>query len=150
MIISALQGKNLPVYGDGRQIRDWIYVNDHIEALKIIIKKGKKGEHYNIGGNNTIRNINLIRKICSILDFFLKKKKSESFIKKIIFVKDRPAHDTKYAVCSKKISTELGWHPSTNFNHQLKLTIKWYLDNENWWKNTINKKNKLKRIGLMK
>ena len=150
MIISALQGKNLPVYGDGKQIRDWIYVDDHIRALKIIIKKGKIGEHYNIGGSNTIRNIQLIRKICNILDFFLKKKKPESFFKKIIFVKDRPAHDTKYAVCSEKIRKELGWRPSTNFEHKLKSTIKWYLDNENWWKNTINKKYKLKRIGLMK
>jgi dTDP-glucose 4,6-dehydratase len=150
MIISALQGKNLPVYGDGKQIRDWIHVNDHIEALKIIIKKGKVGDHYNIGGNNTIRNIYLIKKICNILDFFLKKKKAESFLKKIIFVKDRPAHDTKYAVCSKKISKELGWQPSTNFDSKLKSTVKWYLDNEAWWKNTINKKYKLKRIGLVK
>lgn len=150
MIISALQGKNLPVYGDGKQIRDWIDVDDHIKALRIIIKKGKIGEHYNIGGNNTIRNIQLIRKICNILDFFLKKKKSESFLKKIIFVNDRPAHDTKYAVCYDKISKELGWRPSTNFDHKLKSTIKWYLDNETWWKNTINKKYKLKRIGLIK
>ncbi len=148
MIISALNGKKLPIYGNGLQIRDWIYVEDHISALIKICKKGKIGETYNIGGNNQMTNIDIVNKICLYLDKYYKKTKKDSFSNLISFVKDRPAHDKHYAVSIKKIKRHIGWKPTTKFNKFLINTIKWYLLNPNWWKKTLKKNYKLKRLGL--
>ncbi len=148
MIISALSGKKLPIYGNGLQIRDWIYVEDHISALIRICQKGKIGETYNIGGNKQIRNINIVKKICVYLDKYYKKSNEESFLKLISYVKDRPAHDKHYAVNVQKIKRHIGWRPNVKFEKFLHYTIKWYLENSNWWKQTLKKNYKLKRLGL--
>ena len=148
MIISAIKGKKLPIYGSGLQIRDWIYVEDHISALLKISEKGKIGETYNIGSNNQIRNINIVKKICFYLDKHYKKKDNESFLNLISFVKDRPAHDTRYAIDNTKIKKQVGWKPSKNFDKLLYKTIKWYLQNTQWWEKILSKSYQIKRIGL--
>ena len=148
MIISAIKGKKLPIYGSGLQIRDWIYVEDHISALLKISEKGKIGETYNIGSNNQIRNINIVKKICFYLDKHYKKKDNDSFLNLISFVKDRPAHDTRYAIDNKKIKKHVDWKPSKNFDKLLNKTIKWYLQNTQWWEKILSKNYKIKRIGL--
>ena len=127
IILNALNKKILPVYGNGRQIRDWLYVDDHCNAIIKIFNKGKIGETYNIGGNNEIRNIDLVKKICLYLDKYFNKKKKDSFSNLIKFVKDRPGHDQRYSINSEKLLKELKWKPSYNFDRGLKLTIDWYL-----------------------
>lgn len=129
MIINALQDKPLPIYGDGRNVRDWIHVRDHCEAIDLILHKGKEGEIYNVGGNNERSNIEVVRTILKEIG------KSESLIK---FVKDRPGHDRRYALDITKIKEELGWTPSISFEEGLKSTIKWYLENRDWWEEIIN------------
>ena len=148
MIISALRGKKLPIYGNGKQIRDWIYVEDHISALIKICKKGKIGQTYNIGGSNQLRNIQIVKKICLYLDKYYKKTKKNSFFNLITYVKDRPAHDTHYAVNVEKIKKHINWKPSKKFEKFLNNTIKWYIINSIWWKKILNKNYKLKRLGL--
>ena len=144
MIINALNGKELPVYGDGKNIRDWLFVLDHCKALELVMFKGKSGEKYNIGGNNEWENIKIVKKICSILQE--KKEKGElnnfknlpeKFESLITFVKDRPGHDRRYAICSEKIKKELGWEPETDFETGLRYTINWYIENINWVNNII-------------
>jgi len=127
IILNALNKKILPVYGNGRQIRDWLYVDDHCNAIIKIFFNGKIGDTYNIGGNNEIKNIDLVKKICVYLDKHFKKKKEDSFLNLIKFVKDRPGHDQRYSINSKKLEKELKWKPSYNFDRGLKLTIDWYL-----------------------
>ena len=142
IIINALNQKKIPIYGNGTQIRDWLYVEDHIVALDKIFKKGKPGETYNIGSNNEINNLNVAKLICKLLDKKFKKTKINSYEKLITFVKDRPGHDKKYAVNSKKISKLLGWSSVNKFQPCLKYTIDWYIENQFWWKPLIrNKKN---------
>lgn len=130
MINNALNNKELPVYGKGINIRDWIYVEDHCSAIFKVLLNGKIGEIYNVGGNSEIRNIDLVKKILKILG------KQENLIS---FVKDRPGHDLRYAINHQKITKELNWIPKVNFDKGLKMTIQWYLDNEEWLKNVINK-----------
>lgn len=129
MIINALENKDLPVYGDGLNIRDWLYVEDHCIAIDLVIHKGKSGEVYNIGGNNERTNIDIVKTILKELG------KPESLIK---FVKDRPGHDRRYGIDATKIRTELGWEPKTNFESGIKKTIDWYLNNRDWWENIIS------------
>ncbi|MGF7399131.1 dTDP-glucose 4,6-dehydratase [Thermoanaerobacterium thermosaccharolyticum] len=129
MIINALHGKELPVYGDGLNVRDWLYVEDHCRAIDLVLHKGKIGEVYNVGGNNEKANIEIVRLILKELG------KSESLIK---YVKDRPGHDRRYAIDSTKIQKELGWKPIYNFDEGMKKTIRWYLDNEEWWNKIIS------------
>lgn len=129
MIINALHDKDLPVYGDGLNIRDWLYVDDHSSAIDLVLHKGKSGEVYNIGGNNEKTNIEIVKTILKELG------KPESLIK---FVKDRPGHDRRYGIDATKIRNELGWKPETNFETGIKKTIKWYLDNQEWWENVIS------------
>ena len=124
MIANALEDKNLPVYGDGLQIRDWLHVADHCSAIDKVLHKGKIGEVYNIGGNNEKANIEIVKLILQRLN------KSEDLIK---YVKDRPGHDRRYAIDNTKITTELGWEPSYTFEEGMKETINWYLDNQDWW-----------------
>ena len=129
MIINAIHDRPLPVYGDGRNVRDWIYVKDHCEAIDLIIHKGKEGEIYNIGGENERSNIEVVKMILKELG------KPESLIK---FVKDRPGHDRRYALDITKMKEEFGWSPKISFEEGLRDTIKWYLENKNWWEEIIN------------
>lgn len=137
VINNILNKKPIPVYGKGLNVRDWLYVIDHVSAIDLIFHKGKKGETYNIGGNNEWKNIDLIRLICSFLDDKLRvaPKSSE---KLITYVKDRAGHDLRYAIDSSKIKNELGWVPSVDFETGLKQTLEWYLGNEVWLKNVIS------------
>tara|TARA_Y100001936_G_scaffold216490_1_gene227717 strand:- start:604 stop:1587 length:984 start_codon:yes stop_codon:yes gene_type:complete len=129
VIGSIIKNENIPVYGDGKNVRDWIYVNDHISAINFLINNGKIGESYCIGSNNELSNIELINKICIIYDTLLNKKPSSS--KLISFVNDRPGHDLRYSINSKKIN-KLGWIPTCNFDESLEKTIKWYISNSKW------------------
>lgn len=130
MILNALYHKPLPVYGDGKQIRDWIYVLDHCEAIDLVIEKGNKGEIYNIGANNERENIWIVKKIIQLLREFTGDEKIDE--KLITYVKDRPGHDRRYAIDSTKIQKELGWSAKVSFEEGLRKTIKWYLENPNW------------------
>lgn len=132
MILNALEGKPLPVYGDGRNVRDWLYVRDHCIALWMIMQKGRRGETYNIGGHNEIENITLVEMLCDILDETLKREHDQSCRKLITFVKDRPGHDRRYAIDFNKVRAELGWIPEESFETGLRRTIAWYLDNQEW------------------
>jgi dTDP-glucose 4,6-dehydratase len=124
MIANTLEEKDLPVYGDGMQVRDWLHVKDHCSAIDTVLHKGKIGEVYNIGGNNEKANIEIVKLIIKTLG------KSENLIK---YVKDRLGHDRRYAIDNTKITTELGWEPSYTFEQGMKETIEWYLDNRDWW-----------------
>ena len=129
MIANALADKSLPVYGDGMNVRDWLYVEDHCKAIDMIIRNGKDGEVYNIGGHNEMHNIDIVKLICRELG------KPESLIK---FVTDRKGHDMRYAIDPAKIGRELGWKPETMFADGIRLTIKWYVDNRAWWERIVN------------
>ena len=132
IIQNCISNKMLPVYGDGKQIRDWLFVDDHCLAILKILKRGKLGETYNIGGNTELSNIKLITEICRLLDKKYKKEKNNSFLKQITYVLDRPGHDRRYAINSKKIQKELGWKPKYSFSKGIKITIEWYLKNKEW------------------
>ena len=132
IIQNAILKKKLPVYGDGKQVRDWLFVDDHCLAIFTILKKGKIGETYNIGGNNELSNIFLIKKICSYLDQKFNKKVKDSFSKQMTFVSDRPGHDRRYSINSSKITKKLKWRPKYNFTKGIKFTIEWYLENNDW------------------
>jgi len=129
MIINTMNARELPVYGTGQNVRDWIYVTDHCEAIDIIIQNGREGEVYNIGGNSEKRNIDVVKMIIQKLE------KSESLIK---FVKDRPGHDLRYAMDTSKMKAEFGWKPKVNFEKGIEKTIEWYLANKEWWQGVIN------------
>lgn len=129
MIINALNDKPLPVYGDGQNVRDWLYVEDHCEAIDLIIHNGEVGEVYNVGGHNEMANIDIVKLICKTLD------KPESLI---TYVNDRKGHDRRYAIDPTKIHNELGWLPKTNFETGIQKTIQWYLDNQDWWEEIIS------------
>lgn len=129
MIINALHDKPLPVYGDGQNVRDWLYVEDHCRAIDLILQKGRVGEVYNVGGHNEMKNIDIVKLICKVLG------KPESLIH---FVKDRKGHDRRYAIDPAKIHRELGWLPETKFADGIQKTIQWYLDNEEWWQPIVN------------
>ncbi len=133
MCINMLLGKQLPVYGDGQNIRDWLYVIDHCQALDTIIHKGKPGETYNIGGNNEVKNIDLVKILCKIMDSLGSDLPVQPCEKLITFVKDRPGHDRRYAIDATKINNELGWQPSVTIEEGLCQTVEWYLNNRNWW-----------------
>ena len=132
VILNALAGKPIPVYGAGENVRDWLYVEDHADALLLVLEKGKLGRSYNIGGENERRNIDLVRTICAILDE--KRPKAGSYADQITFVTDRPGHDARYAIDPSRIREELGWRPSVTVEEGLERTVAWYLDNESWWR----------------
>lgn len=129
MVINAMKEKNLPVYGDGLNIRDWLHVEDHCQAIDLVLHKGRNGEVYNVGGNNERTNIEIVKTILNYLN------KSESLIR---FVTDRPGHDRRYAIDATKLREELGWEPKYTFETGIKETIKWYQDNQQWWENIIS------------
>jgi dTDP-glucose 4,6-dehydratase len=132
IILNAQEGKPLPVYGDGRYVRDWLYVGDHCSAIWELIKDGKRGNMYNIGGNNEVENISLVEMICDILDGLQKLKDRKSRRELITFIKDRPGHDRRYAIDSTKLKRELGWIPEESLETGILKTIKWYLGNQEW------------------
>ena len=131
--INILLGKPLPVYGDGQNIRDWLYVEDHCRALDTVIHKGEPGQTYNIGGNNEVKNIDLVHLICQLMDELAPELPVKPSKKLITFVKDRPGHDRRYAIDASKIKNELGWTPQVTVEEGLRKTVQWYLDNQNWW-----------------
>lgn len=144
--LKALAGKPIPVYGEGLNVRDWLYVDDHAEALLTILERGRLGEIYNVGGDAEVTNIDLVKRICAIVDRERPKAQpSESLIE---FVKDRPGHDFRYAIDAAKIKTELGWSPSVDVDEGLALTVRWYLDNEAWWGPILSGKFNQERLGL--
>ena len=138
MIINCLSNNELPVYGKGDNVRDWLYVEDHCKAIDLILKDGAIGETYNIGGNNEIKNIKIVKSICSILDTLEPTKSLKQYSDLITFVSDRPGHDFRYSIDTTKIKNELNWGPEESFDTGLLKTIKWYLDNEIWWKKIQN------------
>ena len=148
-ILNALDGKNIPIYGDGSQIRDWIYVEDHVAGLIKACFEGSSGETYNIGSSNEIRNIDTVQIICNILDDLVveKPKNISSFHNLITFVDDRPGHDQRYAINSSKIMSELNWKNLQTFDSGINITIRWYLDNQKWWQEILEKNYSLRRLG---
>lgn len=132
LIHNATSGKSLPLYGDGKQVRDWLYVSDHCRALRMVLANGRPGESYNIGGNAERQNIDVARTICSILDANLPKADGTSYADQITFVRDRPGHDRRYAVDSSKLRAELGWEPLETFATGIARTVQWYLDHLEW------------------
>jgi len=150
IILNALEGKNLPIYGDGKQIRDWLYVDDHVLALMNVALNANIGETYNIGGNNEIENIDVVRKVCSILDKLVPNKLNgmSSFNELISYVKDRPGHDVRYAINANKIIKDLNWQPQEDFNSGIQKTVEWYLDNKLWCENIKNGSYKFERLGV--
>ncbi|MGO4853612.1 dTDP-glucose 4,6-dehydratase [Phaeovulum sp. W22_SRMD_FR3] len=133
VILNALAGKPLPIYGDGSNVRDWLYVEDHADALLLVVEKGALGRSYNIGGENERSNLELVKTLCAILDE-KRPKASGSYADQITFVTDRPGHDARYAIDPKRIREELGWRPSVTVEEGLARTVQWYLDNEAWWR----------------
>jgi dTDP-glucose 4,6-dehydratase len=131
MIQQALAGEPLPVYGDGRNVRDWLYVLDHCEAVRLVLERGRPGETYNIGGNSEKKNIDVVNLLCRVLDE-LRPRKPGGYAELIHFVKDRPGHDRRYAIDASKLKRELGWQPTESFESGLRKTVRWYLDNQAW------------------
>ena len=145
VILNALAGRPIPVYGKGENVRDWLYVEDHAEALLLVVQKGELGRSYNIGGENEARNIDLVRMICAILD--AKRPKAGSYADQITFVTDRPGHDLRYAIEPSRIRDELGWRPSVTLEEGLEKTVQWYLDNEDWWRALQDRQGVGQRLG---
>ena len=145
VILSALRGAPIPVYGKGENVRDWLYVEDNVNALLTVLRKGKTGETYNIGANDEMRNIDLVRLLCRILDEELLP--SRSFSDQITFVADRPGHDFRYAVDTEKIRSELGWRPLHDRDSGMRSTVRWYLGNRNWWEEILDVRHSLRRLG---
>lgn len=151
MILNALAGKPLPVYGDGQQIRDWLHVEDHARALIQVLMQGAIGETYNIGGHNEQRNLHVVHTLCDLLQELAPARLQaghKHFRELITFVKDRPGHDARYAIDAGKIQRELGWVPQETFESGLRKTVAWYLANESWWLAVLNQSYRLERIGL--
>lgn len=150
IILNALAGKPLPVYGDGSQIRDWLYVEDHARALYKVATEGKIGETYNIGGHNERKNIDVVKTICSILDNIITEKPNgiASYAELITFVTDRPGHDMRYAIDATKIKNDLGWVPEETFETGIEKTVHWYLNNKQWWQRVLDGSYAGERLGL--
>ncbi len=149
MILNCLAEESLPVYGTGENVRDWLYVDDHCEAIHTIIENGKIGETYNVGGNNEIMNIDIVKTICNILDEIKPSTHLKSYMELITFVTDRPGHDFRYAIDSSKLKNELNWQPKETFETGIKQTINWYLENQSWWQDIQNKTYQQERLGVL-
>ncbi|EHA1098389.1 dTDP-glucose 4,6-dehydratase [Vibrio alginolyticus] len=149
MILNALDGKPLPVYGDGMQIRDWLFVEDHARALYKVVNEGEVGETYNIGGHNEKANIEVVKTICALLEELRPDKPAgvESYESLITYVKDRPGHDVRYAIDATKIAQELNWTPEETFESGIRKTVEWYLNNPQWWQRVLDGSYSLERLG---
>lgn len=150
MILNALEGKPLPVYGNGQQIRDWLYVEDHARALALVFEKGRVGEEYNIGGHNERKNLDVVHTLCALLEELAPNKPAglARYADLITYVQDRPGHDLRYAIDAGKIQRELGWTPQETFETGLGKTVQWYLDNEDWWRRVRDGSYRGERLGL--
>jgi len=148
MIANCFDEKPLPVYGDGLNVRDWLFVEDHCEAIYEVLQNGKIGDIYNIGGNNEIRNIDIVNTICSSLDELKPRSNGKSYIDLITYVKDRPGHDFRYAIDATKIKNTLNWEPKETFETGIGKTIQWYLDNESWWREIQDGTYNQERLGM--
>ena len=147
-IIRAVSNQTIQIYGQGANIRDWLFVDDHAEALLTVIEFGETGRQYNIGGDNEKTNLQVLKQICKLMDDF-KPREDGTYLDLITFTDDRPGHDFRYSIDIKRIKNELGWQPSTNFEDGLKKTIKWYLDNEDWWRPLLTKFDVQSRVGQL-
>ena len=147
VILNALAGKPLPIYGDGSNVRDWLFVEDHADALLLVVEKGAVGRSYNIGGENERSNLELVKTLCAILDV-KRPKTGGSYADQITFVTDRPGHDPRYAIDPTRIRTELGWSPSVTVEEGLEKTVQWYLENEEWWRALQNRPGVGERLGV--
>ena len=147
MILNALGGKALPVYGDGMQVRDWLYVADHCRAILTVLDQGKPGETYNIGGHNEMPNIRIVEKICALLDELRPRADGQPYVGQITYVADRPGHDRRYAIDAGKIGRELGWQPQETFDTGIRKTVEWYLDNAAWCERVTSGKYRQERLG---
>jgi len=132
VIVNALAGKPLPVYGDGQQIRDWLYVKDHCSAIRRVLEAGRLGETYNVGGWNEMPNLDIVHTVCALLDELRPRTDGKAYKAQISFVADRPGHDRRYAIDARKIEQELGWKPAETFDTGIRKTVQWYLDNQEW------------------
>ena len=148
MITNAIAGKELPIYGNGLNIRDWLYVRDHCDAIQTVSMLGRLGETYNIGGNNEISNIEIVNIICDILANEIPLNNGDSYKKQIVYVRDRPGHDYRYAIDASKIKAEFNWSPKETFLTGIKKTISWYLGNQEWLENINKSKYQQQRLGL--
>lgn len=151
MILNALAGRPLPVYGDGRQVRDWLFVEDHARALLAVLERGEPGETFAVGGDNEARNIDVVEQVCALLEELAPGRKPDGvgrFADLIRFVDDRPGHDVRYATDASKIERELGWRPQETFASGLEKTVAWYLENEPWWQAVLDGSYRLERRGL--
>ena len=146
VILNALSGKPIPVYGRGENVRDWLYVEDHADALLTVLTRGQTGRSYAIGGENEVRNIDLVQKICALLDRM--RPANHPYADQIAFVADRPGHDARYAIDPARIRDELGWRPSVTLDEGLARTVRWYLDNEPWWRALQNRRGVGERLGV--
>lgn len=146
VILKAISGQPIPVYGDGGNVRDWLYVEDHADALLLVLEKGAVGRSYNIGGENEARNIDLVRTICATLDEL--RPAARPYAEQIRFVTDRPGHDRRYAIDPTRIRTELGWRPSVTVEEGLRRTVRWYLENEAWWRPLLERDGVGERLGV--
>ncbi len=145
VILNALSGREIPIYGQGENIRDWLYVEDHADALLCVLERGRTGQSYNIGGENEVRNIDLVHRICAILDRL--RPEISPCSRLIRLVEDRPGHDLRYAIDPSRIREELGWQPSVTLDQGLERTVRWYLDNESWWRPLQRRDGVGKRLG---
>lgn len=148
VVLRCLRGEPIPIYGKGDNIRDWLYVGDHCEALKTVFESGEPGETYNIGGNNEQTNLGLVKMLCEVLDSLRPRGDNKSYQDQITFVTDRPGHDKRYAIDATKIKDQLGWEPQEKSETGFRRTIQWYLDNESWWQDILSGSYQLERIGL--
>ncbi len=148
VIAKALAGETLPVYGDGRQVRDWLFVTDHCEAIRTVLARGRVGETYNVGGNAEKRNIDVVKHICALLDERRPRADGEPRESRITFVADRPGHDRRYAIDASKLRDELGWEPRYTFERGIAETVDWYLDNQAWVQRVLDGSYRLERIGV--
>ena len=148
VILRALAGESLPVYGKGENVRDWPHVEDHAEALTLVLRRGRPGETYNVGGDSERKNIDVVRAICALLDEMLPGSTNRPHEKLIRFVTDRPGHDARYAIDASKIKTELGWRPRHSFDSGLRDTVRWFLDNRPWWERVMSGAYRGERLGL--
>ena len=148
MILNALSGKPLPVYGDGMQVRDWLYVVDHCRAIRSVLQQGKPGETYNIGGHNEMPNIRIVHTICSLLDELRPRADGKAYAEQITYVADRPGHDRRYAIDAGKIARDLGWLPQETFDSGIRKTVQWYLDNAAWCERVSSGKYRQERLGI--
>ncbi|MCY1740353.1 dTDP-glucose 4,6-dehydratase [Ensifer sp. SL37] len=148
MIVKALVGEPLPVYGSGTNVRDWLYVEDHVRALQCVFEKGTPGQTYNVGGNSERRNIDVVKTVCEILDRLQPRADGKSYSDQITYVADRPGHDQRYAIDATKIADEIGWKPVESFESGIEKTVTWYLKNQSWWSEILDRSHAAGRRGL--